>query len=45
MMTKEEVEALINGLRNEIPDILKKLLDEVNDEKEKGFKKYKKESK
>ncbi len=44
-MTREEVEALINGLRNEIPDILKKLLNEVNDGKEKGWKKYKKESK
>ena len=44
-MTKEEVKALIQELRDEIPDIFKKLNEDENKDKEKGYQTYLKEEK
>lgn len=44
-MTEEEVKALIQELRDEMPDIFKKLNEGANKDKEEGYQSYLKEEK
>jgi len=44
-MTEEEVKALIKELRDEIPAIIQKLLDEAEEEGDKNYQKYLKDNK
>ena len=44
-MTEEQVKALIQELRDEIPDILKKLNEDESKDKEEGYQSYLKEEK
>jgi len=44
-MTEEQVKALIQELRDEIPDILKKLNEDEGKDKEEGYQSYLKEEK
>jgi septation ring formation regulator EzrA len=44
-MTEEQVKALIQELRDEMPDIFKKLNEGANKDKEEGYQSYLKEEK